>query len=150
MLTSSATTVFSSYAAPTKGQIASSATENLVEQYAVAVSDGDFTVLAELVHPDATFGGTVTSEAKGRDAFVQGFRNLRPVTVRTDVHDILVDGERAAILYDLVTDTAVGSVLCTEFLEVNDGQIVASTLVFDWRRWPEVLAEIRTRNASAS
>lgn len=122
----------------------------MVEEYAAAVSDGDFARLAELVHPDATFGGTVTAEAKGRDAFVQGFRNLRPITVRTEVRDLVVEGNRAALLYDLVTDTDAGSVLCTEFLAINRGQIAASTLVFDWRRWPEVLAEIRSRIAQAS
>jgi len=124
--------------------------QRLVEEYAAAVSDGDFDRLAKLVHPDATFGGTVASEANGRDAFVQGFRNLRPITVRTDVRQILVDGDRAAILYDLVTDTAVGSILCTEFLNSVDGRITASTLLFDWRRWPEVLTEIRNRAPSAN
>ena len=123
---------------------------NVAEKYATAVSEGDFTQLADLVHPDATFGGTVTAEARGRDAFVQGFRNLRPITVRTDVHEILVDGTRAAILYDLVTDTPAGSILCTEFLDIDERLVTASTLVFDWRRWPEVLEEIRNRVATGS
>jgi hypothetical protein len=123
---------------------------NVAEKYATAVSEGDFTRLADLVHPDATFGGTVTAEARGRDAFVQGFRNLRPITVRTDVHEILVDGTRAAILYDLVTDTPAGSILCTEFLDIDERLVTASTLVFDWRRWPEVLEEIRNRVATGS
>ena len=40
----------------------------LVDDYTKAVSDGDFARLAELVHPDAHFGGTVLAEADG--AFV--------------------------------------------------------------------------------
>lgn len=120
---------------------------DLVKDYAAAVSDGDFERLAGLVHPNATFGGTVMSEAEGSEAFVQGFRNLRPITVRTDVREVIVENDRAAVLYDLVTDTPVGSVLCSEFLEIDQDQIVSSTLVFDWRRWPEVLAEIRSRTA---
>lgn len=118
---------------------------DLVKDYAAAVSDGDFERLARLVHPNATFGGTVMSEAEGAGAFVQGFRNLRPITVRTDVREVIVENDRAAVLYDLVTDTPVGSVLCSEFLKIDQDQIVSSTLVFDWRRWPEVLAEIRSR-----
>lgn len=120
-------------------------TRDLVNEYTTAVSQGDFERLAELVHSDATFGGTVAIDASGAEAFVQGFRNLRPITVRTDVHDIVVDGDQAAVLYDLVTDTPVGSVLCAEFLAVDHGRIRSSTLLFDWRRWPEVIAEIRAR-----
>jgi hypothetical protein len=48
-------------------------------------------------------------------------------------------------MYDFVTDTHVGSVLCSEFLTIDEGRIRSSTLIFDWRRWPEVLAELRSR-----
>lgn len=119
----------------------------VAEAYTAAVSRGDFVRLAELIHPDATFDGTVTRPVAGREAFVQGFRNLSPVTVRTDVHRMVIDGDRAALLYDLVTDTAAGAVQCSEFLTVSDGQVLASTLVFDWRQWPDVLAEIGRRVA---
>ncbi len=125
------------------------AVQDLVSDYTAAISEGDFDRLAALVHPDATFGGTVASEAHGREAFVQGFRNLRPITVCTEVRNVVIEENRAAVLYDLVTDTDVGSVLCSEFLKIDDGLIVASTLVFDWRRWPEVLTEIKDRIAAS-
>ena len=120
----------------------------LVDAYLTAVSQGDFEHLRSLVHPEATFGGTVMSEAQGVEAFVQGFRNLRPVTVRTDVHSVIVDGDRAAVMYDLVTDTPVGAVLCAEFLTIDVGRVRSSTLIFDWRRWPEVIAELRRRTTA--
>jgi hypothetical protein len=44
-----------------------------------------------------------------------------------------------------VSNHAKRSVLCAEFLELDGGRVTASTLVFDWRRWPEVLSEIRDR-----
>lgn len=91
----------------------------LVDAYTTAVSDGDFERLRELVHPDATFDGTVVNEATGSDAFIQGFRNLRPITVRTDVRSVVVEGNRAAVQYDLVTSTPVGHVLCSEFLSLD-------------------------------
>jgi hypothetical protein len=126
------------------------AVKDLVTDYVRAVSSGDFDGLARLVHPDASFGGTVLAEARGRDTFVQGFRNLQPITVRTDLRQLVVEDGAAAVLYDFVTDTAVGSVLCAEFLEIEDQLIRSSTLVFDWRRWPEVLAEIRRRVDAAT
>ena len=87
-------------------------------------------------------------EAIGVDAFVQGFRNLRPITVRTEVRSLVVEENHAALLYDLVTDTPVGPVMCSEFLTIEGGRIRASTLVFDWRRWPEVLDVLRRRAAT--
>jgi len=122
-------------------------TRELVNDYVKAVSDGDFDRLGELVHADASFGGTVVAEVEGVDAFVQGFRNLRPITLRTDVRSVVVEADRAAVMYDLVTDTPVGSVLCTEFLTVDAGRVRSSTLVFDWRLWPEVIEELRSRTA---
>ena len=120
----------------------------LVHAYAAAVSGGDFERLGGLVHAEATFGGTVMSEAQGVEAFVQGFRNLRPITLRTDLRSVVVDEDRAAVMYDLVTDTAVGSVLCSEFLAIDDGRVRSSTLIFDWRRWPEVIDELRSRTTT--
>jgi SnoaL-like domain len=122
-------------------------THAVVNAYATAVSEGDFERLGKLVHADASFDGTVMTDAHGVDAFVQGFRNLRPITIRTDVRSILVEDDRAAVMYDLVTNTAVGSVLCSEFLSVDAGQVRSSTLIFDWRRWPEVIGELRARSA---
>lgn len=52
--------------------------------------------------------------------FVQGFENLRPITLRNEVREIIADDEGAAVLYDFVTDTPVGPVLCAEFLAVED------------------------------
>ena len=118
---------------------------SLIDDYTAAVSEGDFERLADLVHPDATFGGTVVSEATGVEAFVQGFRNLRPITIRTEVRSAIVDDDRAAVMYDLITDTPVGPVLCAEFLTTDGKQIRSSTLLFDWRRWPEVINELRDR-----
>ncbi|HEX6421343.1 MAG TPA: hypothetical protein VFZ77_22770 [Acidimicrobiales bacterium] len=59
----------------------------------------------------------------------------------------MFEDDRAAVMYDLVTDTSVGSVLCSEFLTIDDGRVRSSTLVFDWRRWPEVVDERGRRTA---
>jgi len=122
-------------------------TRDLVLEYVAAAGSKNFDRLAELVDDDATFGGTVKNEVRGVDAFVQGFRNLAPVSVRHDVRDIVVEGDKAFVLYDFVTDTDVGSVLCGELLTTSNGRITSSTLIFDWRRWPEVLQEIGRRTA---
>jgi hypothetical protein len=119
--------------------------EELVREYVAAAGDGRIDALTGLVHPDATFGGTVKTETQGAEAFVQGFRNLAPIVRRNEVRMLIVEDDHAAVLYDFVTDTPVGSVLCAEFLTFEDDLIRSSVLLFDWRRWPEVLAELGVR-----
>jgi SnoaL-like domain len=125
----------------------SESVRELVREYVSAAGDKRFDRLAELVHPDATLTGTVKARAEGAEAFVQGFRNLGPIIERNDMRDLVVEGDRAFVLYDFVTDTPVGSVLCGELLTIEDGLIRSSTLIFDWRRWTEVLQELQTRMA---
>jgi len=128
----------------------SDAVRDVVLEYVRAAGERRFDRLEELVHPDATFGGTVKAETHGMDAFVQGFRNLGPIIVRNDVRQVVVEGDRAAVLYDFVTDTAAGPVLSAEFLTVEDGMIRSSTLLFDLRRWPEVQQELQRRSSAAA
>jgi hypothetical protein len=46
-----------------------------------------------------------------------------------------------------VTDTPAGAVLSGELLTYKDGLIKKITLLFDLRRWPEVIAEIQRKAA---
>jgi hypothetical protein len=119
----------------------------LVTEYVIAAGQKRFDRIAELVHPDATFDGTVQAPATGAEAFVNGFRNLGPIIERNDVREVVVEGDRAFVLYDFVTDTPAGAVLCGELVRVEDGLIRSSTLIFDWRRWPDVLKELQARVA---
>jgi hypothetical protein len=118
---------------------------NLVMEYVSAAGDKRFDRLEELVHPDATMDGTVKTQSKGAEAFVQGFRNLAPIIDRNDIRELLVEGDRAFVLYDFVTDSPAGAVLTGELLTIQDDRIRSSTLIFDWRRWPEVLGELQAR-----
>ena len=59
-----------------------------------------------------------------------------------------MDGDQAFVLYDFVTDTAAGAVLSGELVRIEDGLIRSITLIFDWRRWPEVLQEVARRAAA--
>lgn len=128
----------------------SESVRRLVSEYVSAAGEKRFDRLAELVHPDATFDGTVKVQTRGVEAFVQGFRNLGPIVARNEIRELIVEGSRAFVLYDFVTDTPVGPVLCGELLTVEDGLIRSSTLIFDWRRWPEVLHELQGRIDAAA
>jgi len=119
--------------------------KDLTLEYVAAVSDKRFDRLAELVHPEATFGGTVKQESTGAEAFIDGFRNLAPILLRSEVRSVVAEEDRAFVMYDFVTDTPAGAVLCGELLTFDNGRIRSSTLIFDWRRWPEAIAELQRR-----
>jgi hypothetical protein len=119
--------------------------EELVRDYIQAVGERRFDRLEALVHPDATFSGTVGATLHGAGDFVAGFRRLGPIIERNDIRELLVDGDRAFVLYDFVTDTEVGPVLSGELVTIEDGKIRSTILLFDWRRWPEVVGELRRR-----
>ena len=122
---------------------------DLVIEYVSAAGDKRFDRLEELVHPDATMDGSVKATSHGAPAFVQGFRNLAPIIDRNEIRELIVDGDTAFVLYDFVTDSPVGAVLTGELLTIEDDRIRSSTLIFDWRRWPEVLGELRARQAQS-
>lgn len=110
----------------------------LVRDYNQAFGDGDFDRLETMLHPDLVFGGAA-SEIRGAAAYVAGIRRFGPILVRNDIKEIVVDGDKAFVLYDFVTGTPAGAVLSGELLIFEEGLIRSITLLWDMRRWPEVL-----------
>ena len=66
--------------------------------------------------------------------------------VRDDIWELIVEGDKAFVLFDFVTDTA-GPVLTGELLRVEDGRVRSIALLVDWRRWQDVLQELDRRTA---
>jgi hypothetical protein len=120
----------------------------LVTEYNLALGEGRLHRVAELLHPDLVSGGATATEIRGAAPYVAALRKLAPVVVRNDIREIVVDGGQAFVLYDFVTDTAAGAVLSGELVRIEDGLIRSITLIFDWRRWPEVLQEVARRAAA--
>lgn len=113
-----------------------------VRAYLDAVAAHDSEALATLLTPDAEFHNGPAA-VSGREAFVKAFETIYPMVTRNDVRHIFVDGDLACAVYDFVTPTSVGAVLSMELLELRDGLIASSTLLFDLRRWPEAVAEVK-------
>ena len=124
----------------------SASIRDLVTEYNQAFGDGRLDRVAEMLHPDVVFDGTVGKATRGAAEYMTGLPRLARVVVRNDIREIVVEGSRAFILYDFVTDTSAGAVLSGEFLTFEDGLIRSITLIYDWRHWPEVVAEVAKRN----
>ena len=121
----------------------------LAIDYNRAFGEGDLDRVRRMLHPDVEFDGTA-KPTKGRDAYMSGLPRLVSVLDGNELIDVLVDGNRAFILYDFVTATPAGKVLSGELVTFDDdGLITKITLLFDHRRWPEVIAEIQRKAAAA-
>ncbi|MGI8609855.1 MAG: nuclear transport factor 2 family protein [Candidatus Dormibacteria bacterium] len=120
-------------------------TRSIVEKYLNAVATGRLEQLEGVIHPDVTFSGTVSASSEGYEPFVDAFRRLGPIIERYDIRDMVVEGDRAFVLYDFVTNTEVGPVLSAEHITVQEGMVRSVVLLFDLRRWPEVMAELKRR-----
>lgn len=122
----------------------------LTLDYNRAFGEGRLDRVAEMLHPDVEFDGTA-KPIRGRDAYMSGLPRLVSVLKGNEVKDVIVDDDRAFVLYDFVTETPAGAVLSGELLTFDDaGLITKITLLFDHRRWPEVIAEIQRRAAATA
>ena len=119
-----------------------------VIEYNRAFGEGRLDDVRAMLHPDLEFDGTARPTV-GRDEYMSGLPHLVSVLDRNEIRDVIVDGDRAFVLYDFITDTAAGAVLSGELITFEDGLIRKITLLFDHRRWPEVVAEIQRRAAEA-
>ena len=119
---------------------------DLVTAYIDAVGERRLDDLAPLLEPDAAFV-LGDNTVRGRDAFIGAFRRLMPILARNDIRHVFVDGDQACVVYDFVTNTKVGPVLSVEHIKLRNGRIAESTLVFERLHWPDVLAELKEREA---
>jgi len=125
-----------------------SSVRQIAADYITAVGQRDFDRLTQLLHPDLDFGGAA-APLHGGPAFVTAMRRLTTILDRNEIASILVDGNQAFVLYDFVTNTPAGRVLSGELLTIEDGQIRTIVLLWDQRRWPEVLQALQQQTQPA-
>jgi hypothetical protein len=120
----------------------------LVTSYIQAVGERRLEALPPLLEPDAQFT-LGDNTVRGQDNFVGAFRRLLPIIDRNEIRHLFIDGDEACVVYDFVTSTPVGPVLSVEHIKLRNGRIASSTLVFERLHWPEVVAELKEREANA-
>ena len=116
--------------------------------YIDAVSQKQFERVSALLHPDLIF--ELADITHDKQDYIAALQRLGPILRRNDVKKVFVDGDDVCVIYDFVTDTAVGSVPSIEWLVVADGQIRSVRLIFERQRWPEVLEELGRRAGVAA
>lgn len=112
--------------------------------YIEAVGQKQFDRVCALLHPDVDF--EMPGRAlRGVQPYVAALRRLGSILLQNEVTGVVVDHDQVCVMYDFVTDTAVGAVPSAEWLRIEDGQIRSVRLLFERARWPQVLAELARR-----
>jgi hypothetical protein len=118
----------------------------VVARYIQLVGAHDLAPLDELFADD--FVATSNGATFDRTEWVTALRRLLPVVVRNDIRQVFTNGDKAAIVYDFVTDTDAGAVPCVEWATVRDGRIATVELIFEKANWGHVAAALQQRTAA--
>jgi ketosteroid isomerase-like protein len=96
-----------------------------------AWSSGDFATARTLLRDDVTFVGPLGSGG-GVESYMNSLVDLSRHVASAEPIKVVVDGDDACIIYDLVTD-AGGSVPTSDWYHVQDGKITSVRAYFDTR-----------------
>jgi ketosteroid isomerase-like protein len=118
-------------------------TATIARRYIETVSAGDLTPLEALL--DDSLEARVSGNTSNKAEWIVALERLLPALVRNDIREVFVTDARACIVYDFVTDTAAGAVLCVELLTVTDGRISEIELIFDRVAFAPVRAALEER-----
>ena len=113
--------------------------------YLDAMTRKDFDAFRDLLAPDVVFTGPATT-LEGAPAVAAAYRRLSAMLVRNEPRKIFAEGDEACVIYDFVTDTAVGAVPTVEWLELENGKVRSIFLLTDHVRWPAALQELTRRS----
>ena len=122
-------------------------TATIARRYVDAVGTHDLTPLEDLLDDAlaARFAGATSTKAE----WVQALQRLLPALIRNEIREVFVEGDRACVVYDFVTDTPAGTVRCVELLTTREGRIVDIELLLDRVAFAPVNAALAERAAAS-
>ena len=122
-------------------------TESIARRYVDAVGAHDLAPLDELLDDAlaARFAGATSTKTE----WLQALGRLLPALVRNEIRQVFVEGDRACVVYDFVTDTPAGTVRCVELLTTREGRIVDIELLLDRVAFAPVNAALAERAAAS-
>ncbi|GAB3808624.1 hypothetical protein GCM10028798_34890 [Humibacter antri] len=92
-----------------------------------------------------TLEARVAPGISDKQQWMSALERLLPALVRNDIRDVYENGDHACVVYDFVTDTPAGAVICVENVHVADGRITDIELVFDKVAFAPVNEALRAR-----
>lgn len=107
-----------------------SETRKIVEGYFAAWTTKKVDDAHALLAPDLEFAGP-TANYEGAEAFRPALANFAAMTQWARIVELLVDGDRAALLYDCELPPPVGVLRIASFFRVENGKIRTYDTRFD-------------------
>jgi hypothetical protein len=104
--------------------------KTLAAGYVEAAGCHDYDAVLRYLADGISFRGPL-SASTGTADFIAGLKRMAPIWVRNDVREVLVNGHRACVIYDFVTNTPVGTLTCAEVLSFDGDRITSVELFFD-------------------
>lgn len=114
------------------------ATQSAVDGFNAAWTSGDFVTAREYLADDLDYAGTLLPYASP-DNFVEILRAFVEVQQEVVYLARIYHDDRAALLFDYVTDTPAGAIRVGAFYRVADGKIREVRFVIDPTRVRDVM-----------
>ena len=106
----------------------------IAETFLRAWVAGDMASARALAHDDLHFRGPI-AEWHRADDHLAGLRPVAAIVRRVDLRRTFVDGNDVVVVYDLVTDSPVGTARIAEWKTIRDGRIAEIRAFFDSQPW---------------
>lgn len=114
-------------------------TRRVVQGYFAAWTAKDVETAYALLADDLRFVGPTASYQSAAE-FRPGLTNFAAMTKGARILDLIVEGDRAALLYDCELPPPIGTLRIASFFRVEDGKIRAYETQFDATELRKVLA----------
>jgi len=112
---------------------------NVIQQFQQALGKGDFTAARHLLHDNLSFRGPIDTFHKP-EPYLEALKKLQPIIQRIDILKMFADGNDVCVLYDMVTNTPIGTAFICEWYQVKGDKISSVRIVFDARPFAAMFA----------
>ena len=107
---------------------------DIAEGFLAAWARGDIDAARALCCDDLHFVGPI-EEWHSADEHLAALKGVAQVVERIDLHRTFVDGNDVVVVYDLVTDTQVGTSRIAEWKTIRDEKLADIRAYFDSHPW---------------
>ena len=105
---------------------------DIVHAFLHALGARDFKTAETLLAKEFTFQGPFDT-FRDPKSYLGALQKIYPIVKAVKVQKLFEDGEEACLLYDMETNTPIGTAFICEWFKVQDGKIASIRAVFDAR-----------------
>jgi len=104
----------------------------VVYRFLRALGQRDFEAAQANLAKEFTFRGPFDTFNDPR-SYLEALKRLYPIVKTIEIRKLFVDADEACLLYDMETNTPIGTAFICEWFKVRDGKISSIRALFDAR-----------------